>query len=159
WSDRARAPGWWGLTGPIVMVGMVGLAATFAPQAAAQTDGSASAAVASLRAQADQIANQYFKAMTRSHDLESELASNKQTVDDLEAKAQRARDMARARALIAYTSPHNDLATMLDSRSMLDAARRAHLINSVNARDSAVYANLRTTAEQLRDGRAALEAS
>lgn len=124
---------------------------------AAQTSANAPSDVATLRSQADEIANQYFHALTRSHELDDEIAQNAQTVDDLEAKAKDARRHARARALLAYTTSSTHLATLIDSKSILDTARRARLIDNVNQRDNTVYAKLKSTTQELRASRKALE--
>ncbi len=61
--------------------------------------------VATLRAQADDIANQYFRALARSNDLEAETTRNAQLVDDLSAKAKRAKQDARELARCWRTRP------------------------------------------------------
>jgi peptidoglycan hydrolase CwlO-like protein len=124
--------------------------------AGAQTSNATSDA-ATLRAQADDIANQYFHALTRSHELDDEIAQNAKTVDELAAKAKVARDNARQRALLAYTTSSTHLATLIDGKSVLDTARRAQLINNVNARDNAVYAKAKAATQELRATRKALE--
>jgi hypothetical protein len=142
-----------------MLLATVALPATLTAPAAAQSTSSTSADVAALRAQADDIANQYFRALTRSNDLEAEITRNAQLVDNLSVKAKRARDDARARALVAYTSSGDHLATLIQSRNILATARRAQLIDSVNARDNAAYAKLRATTEELRARRKDLESS
>jgi len=125
----------------------------------AQATSSNAPDVATLRAQADDIANQYFRALARSNDLEAEIARNAQLVSDLSAKAKQARQDARARALLAYTTSGDHLDTLIDGRSVLETARRAQMIDSVNARDNAVYAKLRATTEDLRAKRKDLDAT
>jgi peptidoglycan hydrolase CwlO-like protein len=146
-----------GATLTVMLLAAVALPAMVAAPAAAQSTSNASTDVATLRAQADDIANQYFRALTRSHDLESEITRNSQLVDDLEAKAKVAKDNARARALLAYTTSSDHLATLIQSHNVLDTARRAQLIGTVNARDNAVYAKLHSTTEDLRAKRKDLE--
>jgi Transglycosylase-like domain len=148
-----------GATLTVMLLAAVALPAILAAPGAAQSTSGASADVATLRAQADDIANQYFRALARSHDLESEITRNAQLVDDLEAKAKRAKDNARARALHAYTTASANLATLIQGRNVLDAARRTQLIDSVNARDNAVYAKLHSTTEELRAKRKDLDAA
>jgi peptidoglycan hydrolase CwlO-like protein len=132
------------------------VAALAASQATAQTD-NAPAGVEALRAQADDIANQYFQALTRARELESDIARNEQLVNDLEAKAKRARANARARAVIAYRMAGSELATFASGRDTLDAARRAHLIDTVDANDNAVYAKLKAATQDLRNQRHTLD--
>ena len=125
--------------------------------ARAQTASGLANDVASLRAQADAIANTYFHALARSHELDDEIAQNTQTVDDLTAKANAARRAAQQRALLAYTSSSSHLATLIDGKSVLDTARRVQLINNVNARDNAVYSKLKAAMQDLRVTRKALD--
>ena len=148
-----------GATLTVMLLAAVALPAVITATAAAQSTSNTSADVATFRAQADDIANQYFRALARSNDLEAEITRNAQLVDDLSAKAKRAKDDARARALLAYTTSGDHLATLIQGRSILDTARRAQLIDSVNARDNAVYAKLRATTEELRAKRKDLESS
>jgi peptidoglycan hydrolase CwlO-like protein len=143
----------------VLLLASVALPAMLTAPAAAQTTSSTTADVATMRAQADDIANQYFKALARSNELEDEITRNAQLVDDLSAKAKRAKDNAKARALLAYTTSGDHLATLIQGRSVLATARRAQLIDSVNARDNAVYTKLRATTEELRAKRKDLEAS
>jgi hypothetical protein len=63
-------------------------------------------------------------------------------VETFQARATQARAAARARALIAYTSAGTRFATLVDGDNTLDAARRVHLIDRVNAHDADVYAKL-----------------
>ncbi len=142
-----------------MLLAAVALPALLTAPAAAQSSSSTSADVATLRAQADDIANQYFRALARSNDLEAEITRNAQLVDDLSTKAKRAKDDAKARALLAYTTSGDHLATLIAGRSVLATARRAQLIDNVNARDNAVYTKLRATTEELRAKRKDLEAS
>src|SRR5436853_1088287 len=92
-----------------------------------------------LRAEADALSNSYFNALERVQSLDDDLARSQQMVDDFLARAKQARAAARARALIAYTSSGTQLATLVDGESSLDAARRAQLIDHVNAHDQDVY--------------------
>src|SRR4051794_33713816 len=139
-----------GATLTVLLLAAVALPALLAAPAPAEAASSTSAEVATLRAQADGIAEQYFRALARSNDLEAEITRNAQQVDDLTAKAKRAKDDAKARALLAYTTSGDHLGTLFQGRSVLATARRARLIDSVNARDNAVYARLRATTDDLR---------
>jgi peptidoglycan hydrolase CwlO-like protein len=156
-TARARRSA--GATLTVMLLAAVVLPALLTAPAAAQSTSSTSTDVATLRAQADDIANQYFRALARSNDLEAEITRNAQLVDDLSAKAKRAKDDAKARALLAYTTSGDHLATLIQGRSMLATARRAQLIDKVNARDKAAYTKLRATTEELRAKRKDLEDS
>jgi peptidoglycan hydrolase CwlO-like protein len=153
--DRARP--FSGRRLAILAVASVALGLLPTASLGAQTSTNAASDVATLRAQADGIANQYFHALTRSHELDDEVAQNAQTVDALEAKAKEARRNARARALLAYTTSSTHLSTLIEGKSILATARRARLIDNVNQRDNAVYSKLKATTQDLRASRKALE--
>jgi hypothetical protein len=74
--------------------------------------------------------------------LDDDIAQSEQLRDDLLARAKAARAAARARALVAYTSSGTQLETLVDGTDTLEAARRAHLIDRVNAHDQDVYDKL-----------------
>jgi hypothetical protein len=126
--------------------------------AIAQTSSDNAERVAALRAQADEIANRYFSALIRSQELDKEISHDTELVDGLHAREQKARDEARARALVAYKTSTGELAALIDSEGALDTARRAHLINGLNARSQATYNRLRSANRQLRKEQRALEA-
>jgi hypothetical protein len=142
--------------GRLAMVAVAALIAATLQAGMARAQ-SASNDVAMLRAQADDIANQYFRALTQSRALDDEIAQNAKTVDDLEAKAKQARQNARQRALLAYTTASAHLSTLIDGKNILDTARRAQLIENVNQRDNAVYARLKAATEDLRASRRVLD--
>ncbi len=112
--------------------------AALAPVAHAQTANTSS----DLRAQADALSSKYFAALERVQSLDDDIARSEQTVDEYLARAKAARAAARARALLAYTSSGTQLATLVDGNDTLDTARRAHLIDRVNAHDQDVYEQL-----------------
>jgi peptidoglycan hydrolase CwlO-like protein len=125
----------------------------FAAAAHAQSADDAGA----LRNEADALSGRYFDALERVHSLDDELARGQQQVDELAARAKQARDAARARALIAYTSSGTHLATLVDGDDTLDTARRAHLIDEVNARDQDVFDKLTEATRALRKQQAELK--
>jgi hypothetical protein len=143
----------------VVVVASLALPMLVSAGARAQSAAGSANDAASLRAQADAIANTYFHALARSHELDDEIAQNASTVDDLTTKANAARRAARERALLAYTSSSTHLSTLIDGRSVLDTARRVELINNVNARDNAVYSKLKAAMQDLRITRKALDDS
>jgi hypothetical protein len=124
--------------------------------ARAQTD-DASSSAAALRAQADNVANQYFDALNHSQELDAKIASNEQLVAQLEVKEKQARADAREHALLAYMSAGFRFDTFVDASDTLDAARRAHLIDQVNATDQAAYKRLRAATQDLDAQRQALD--
>lgn len=156
WSDRARHQ--YRLPLLIALLAAAILSALQPSAAGAQGSG-ASADVATLRGQADEIAGEYFTALSRSRSLEGDIERNMIVVGELEAKAKRARLDARARALVAYKGSSSHLGALMGGRDALDTARRAHLISRANARDAAVYAKLRATTDDLRERRRELEAA
>src|SRR4029079_5861491 len=144
----------------VMLLAAVALPALLAAgPASAQATSSTAPDVSTLRAQADDIANQYFRALPRWNDLETEIARNAQLVSDLSAKAKQARQDARARALLAYTTSGDHLDTLIDEGTVLESARGAQMIYSVTAREIAVYAKLRATTEVLRTKRKDLDAT
>jgi peptidoglycan hydrolase CwlO-like protein len=129
----------------LVLGTLVGTA--FAPLANAQTS---SSNASDLRAQADELSSKYFGALDRVHSLDDDIARNQQLVDELRARANEARAAARARALLAYTSSGTQFATLVEGDDTLDTARRAHLIDRVNAHDQDVYDQLSKATRALR---------
>jgi hypothetical protein len=115
--------------------------------------------VAVLRSQADALATKYFAALTRARALDNEIASNERAVQELDARAQQVRQLARARAVSAYERSGTELTSLLDARGTLDVARRTQLLDRVNARDNASYAHLRVATQELRAQRQVLQSA
>jgi hypothetical protein len=132
------------VAGVLVML-CIATGAAFAPLAQAQSTSSAS----DLRAQADALSNKYFAALERVQSLDDDIARSEQLVDQLSARAKQAKDAARARALLAYTSSGTQLSTLVDGSDTLETARRAHLIDRVNEHDQDVYAELQKATRAL----------
>ena len=63
----------------------------------------------------------------------TQITQNEAVVADLEAQRDRARDAARDRAVIAYQQSGSRLAAMVDGGDVLDAARRARIIDQVES--------------------------
>ncbi len=61
--------------------------------------------------------------------------------------------------MLAYTSSGDHLGTLIGGRGVLETARRVQLIDTVNARDNAIYAKLRATTEDLHATRKQLDAT
>jgi hypothetical protein len=123
-------------------VALLVVTAVASPLASATAAHAQATDTSALRAEADALANRYFDTLTRVQALDDELARDQQQVDDMTARARQARESARARALIAYTSAGTHFATLVDGADTLDTARRAHLIDRVNARDQEVFDEL-----------------
>jgi hypothetical protein len=111
-----------------------------------------------LRAQADQIAVRYFDALARYESLDRAIAENREIVGALAARAQKARDDARSRAIAAYRGAAARLPSIVASRDAIAAARRVRFIDQVNARDQAAYSLLRAATKELGARRRSLEA-
>jgi len=127
----------------VVLCATVGI--SLAPIAHAQTTSTAG----ELRAQADALSSKYFSALERVSSLDDDIERSEQLRDDLLARAKAARAVARARALLAYTSSGSQLDALVESNDTLETARRAHLIDQVNAHDQDVYETLRRATRAL----------
>jgi hypothetical protein len=126
-----------------------------APAAHAQSTSSAS----DLRAEADTLSTRYFAALARVQSLDNDIARGEQRVDELQLRAKRAREVARERALLAYTSSGTQLSTLVEGDDTLDTARRAHLIDRVNAHDQNVYEKMQLATRSLRKQQRELKAT
>jgi len=113
---------------------------------------------AGLRAQADALAGRYFAAMARAHALDAEIARTEAAIADLSTRAARLRDVARARAIVAYERGGTGLAAVLDAGDAAEMSRRIHLLAGVNAIDLSASRRLRALAAGLAEHRAALAA-
>jgi hypothetical protein len=131
--------------------------AAFAPFASAQSASTSSAS--DLRAQADALSDKYFATLERVQSLDDDITRNEQLVQQLSARAKQARDAARARALIAYQSSGTQLSTLVDASDTLDSARRARLIDRVNAHDQDVFDELHTATVKLHKQQRELQAT
>ena len=113
---------------------------------------------ASLRAQADMIADRYFDALASYQTLDRQIADARVEVEVLAARARQARADARTRSISAYRGAAAQLASIVDSSDAIGAARRLQLLDQVNGRTRAVYARLRAATKDLTTRRRALEA-
>jgi peptidoglycan hydrolase CwlO-like protein len=127
-----------------------------APFASAQAT---SNGTSDLRSQADALSSKYFATLERVQSLGDDITQNEQRVDELLVRAKQARDAARARALIAYQSSGTQLSTLVDATDTLDSARRARLIDRVNAHDQHVFETLRAATVKLHKQQRELRAS
>jgi len=131
------------------------LGTTFAPFAHAQTTNNAS----DLRAQADALSSKYFDSLERVSSLDDDITRSEELRDAMLVRAKAARAAARARAAVAYTSSGTQLATLVDGNDTLDTARRAHLIDRVNAHDQDVFEKLHQATRALHKQQRALRAT
>jgi peptidoglycan hydrolase CwlO-like protein len=148
------------LTRAIVAVtGMVALTIPLAGGTARAGDDSASdtESSATLRAQADAIADRYLAALTRYQTLDRAITDAQAEIKVLRTRAHTARVEARRRAVTAYLGASARLPSVVGSTDAIDAARRIQLIDQVNGRTRAAYARLRVATSELDDRRRALE--
>jgi peptidoglycan hydrolase CwlO-like protein len=125
-----------------IFAGLMASAAVAAPTTPPATP-------AALRAQADDLANRYFAALSRFQSLDGDITKNQQLVADLSARAKKAQAAVRARALVAYTTSGEHLSVLISGEDSLDANRRAELLDQVNAIDETVYTKLRSATHEL----------
>jgi septal ring factor EnvC (AmiA/AmiB activator) len=148
WLRRARR------TRALAACVAVGLVLGFsAPAAVSQT---ADPSTAQLRSEVDAINTRYFATLADFTAADAAVRDNEAVVAELRARAARAKAQARARALLAYKSSGAGLAAVVEGTDTLDAAKRAHLIDRVNARDRSVYKSLRVTVRELKAKQQAL---
>ena len=143
-----------------VLVSVAGLTVAGTPLgtldvATAQTVGSPDT-VAALRAEADRAAVTYFATLARVRELDAEITQIETQVADLETRAARARDSARARALAAYQDAGSHLEALVNAGSVLATSRRVLLIDRVNHVDQRAYRRLRRASAELDEQRRAL---
>jgi Transglycosylase-like domain len=138
-----------------ILLASLGVLAVGAPAHAADAD--TQPTVATLRAQADAMAGRYFDALARYQSLGLEIATNREQTGALVARARRARNDARVRAVMVYRTSPSRVASIVGSADALSAARRVRFIDRLNARDQAIFARLRAATEDLKQHRRTLK--
>jgi murein DD-endopeptidase MepM/ murein hydrolase activator NlpD len=116
------------------------------------------------RSQATELAAKISAAQTEQAHLEAEIAQASQEVPALQARAELLRLAVKERAVQLYVGHDQRIDAVLQTDSVVDGARAAHLTGSIAAHDRDLAAELKTTAreietreEQLRAQRAALQ--
>jgi predicted nucleic acid-binding Zn-ribbon protein len=139
----------------LVCVATLGLAAL--PSAAGAQ--SASESLAATRAAIDDLAEQWFAAQHRVNDLELQIRTLSETLAPTEAKVERLREIAGARAIELYESNSAGLGSVADviTADPLEGARRAALIAQANRDDQVVIDELEAALGDLTVRREALE--
>jgi len=128
-----------------------------AAHAASDPLASAVARVTAAQAADNRAAAQYDAAQTRYYALQDEQASTQRTIGTLTAQQQGLARLGRMRALVAYKRGSAGLDGVLgNGADILDAARRATMLNDVNARGDEIIANLDRVTSELHDHRAQL---
>ncbi len=139
----------------LACVAALGLAAL--PSAAGAQ--SATESLAATRAAIDELANQWFAAQRRVNDLDLQIRTLSETLAPTEAKVERLRLVAGARAIELYESNSTGLGTVTNviTADPLEAGRRAALIAQANQDDQVVIDELEAALGDLTARREALE--
>jgi hypothetical protein len=139
----------------LACVAALGLAAL--PSAAGAQ--SATESLAATRAAIDELANQWFAAQQRVNDLDLQIQTLSETLAPTEAKVERLRRIAGARAIELYESNSAGLGAVTNvmTADPLEAGRRAALIAQANEDDQVVIDELEAALGDLAARREALE--
>ena len=130
-------------TGLLVLLVHRHRGAALAPLAHAQTTTPSATTRATCARRPTPLSGQYFAALDRVQALDDDIARSEQVVDDARARKASTRGDARARALHrVHVVGHAARRRSSTAHDTLDTARRAHLIDRVNAHDQDVYAEV-----------------
>jgi murein DD-endopeptidase MepM/ murein hydrolase activator NlpD len=142
-----------------VLLAAVAVALLTPPSAAAASDPLATAVAGVTAASAADnraIAN-YDAAQTRYYQLQDEQAASEHTIATLSAQREHLAGLGRMRAIIAYKRGSLVLDDLLgDGSDILDAARRATMLDDINARGDEVIAQLTRVTSELHDRQSTL---
>jgi TolA-binding protein len=141
----------------IALACVAALGLTALPSAAAAQ--SATESITETRAAIDDLANQWFAAQRRVNDLDLQIRTLTETLAPTEAKVERLRRIANARAIELYEGNSAGLGSVTDviTADPLEIGRRAALIAQANQDDHVVIDELEAALGDLRARRAALE--
>jgi murein DD-endopeptidase MepM/ murein hydrolase activator NlpD len=138
-----------------VLLAAVAIVLLTPPSAAAAASDPLAIAIARVTAaqKADNRATAEFDAaQTRYFELQDEQASSQRSITTLTAQQQHLATLGRLRAVVAYKRGAVALDFLLGNGSdILDAARRATMLDDVNARGNAVIAQLDSVTSELHD--------
>lgn len=139
---------------PLATTGRDGTSSPAGGQAAAVT--ATDAEITRLQEEAEALSGRYFETLGR-------LAELQRRIDDIEARIPALADevaglraRTRDRAVAAYQRAGADLTAVIGADDPLEAARRVHWLDRLNARDDALADRLRTTTARLTARRAEL---
>jgi murein DD-endopeptidase MepM/ murein hydrolase activator NlpD len=143
-----------------VLLAAVAVALLSPPSAAGAASDPLATAVARVTA-AERADNQaiagYDAAQTRYYELQDEQASSQRSILTLTARQQHLAALGRLRAVVAYKRGSLVLGDVLGNGSdILDSARRATMLDDVNARGDEVIAQLDAVTSELRDNQSTL---
>jgi septal ring factor EnvC (AmiA/AmiB activator) len=103
----------------------------------------------SVRA-ADEAVGAFNAAQSEFYRLEDEIASANRAIEALRVEQQRLALLARVRAVVAYKGGTNELENLVGEDSVMDAGRRATLLDRANARGNDAMARLTDVTDDLR---------
>lgn len=142
-----------------VILAAVAIALLSPPSAAGASD-PLSAAIARVTSaeRADNAATaRYDAAEAHYYELQAQQASSQRSIRTLTAQQQHLASLGRQRALVAYKRGSLAFADVLgNGADVLDAARRATMLDDVNARGQVLISQLDTVTSELRDRQATL---
>ncbi|MFM7225304.1 MAG: murein hydrolase activator EnvC family protein [Actinomycetota bacterium] len=128
------------------------LAATLLASAAGAADPLAEieARITAAQVAADRAAAAYGAAETRAAELEAEVVRTRRAIADLRRESARLRSVVRERALVAYIGRGQQLDGLLgDLDDVMDAGRRAVLLDGANSQSNDALDRLRANREDL----------
>jgi cell division protein FtsB len=123
----------------------IGFAATTAPASA----GSPS----SLREQVDHVAQQWFDAQSKLHQLDTRIAADEQRLADLSRRAHALQREATERAVDMYVGTPTRFVAVFDTSTPIDSARRVELIERANDKSTRTFNALTDLMRHLRADR------
>jgi murein DD-endopeptidase MepM/ murein hydrolase activator NlpD len=101
------------------------------------------------RAQATEVAEKISATQTDQAQLEAEIAQAEQEVPALEARAESLRVTVKDRAVQLYVGHDQRMDAVLQTDSVVDGARAAHLTGAIANHDRDLAAELKATAQQI----------
>jgi len=144
-----------------VLFAAVAVALLTPPAAAGAASDPLAAAVARVTAAAkadNRATAEYDAAQTRYYALRDEQASSQRSIASLTAQQRHLATLSRLRAVVAYQRGSLAFSVVLGNGSdILDAARRATMLNDVNARGNDTIAQLETVTDELHAHQARLQ--
>jgi len=135
------------------------------PDAAVDTNGEAVPDIATARRQVTDIlqeaaaaASGYREAKAQYSEVEDEIAELQVEIPSLRAEVTELEGLLRNRAVEAYVGRNAATVSVLEADNLVDASRRAHLIDQVNRHDHDIADELTAKREQLQQQEERLEA-
>jgi hypothetical protein len=112
----------------------------------------------STRSAIDETAERWFEAHNDAAALDARIAQLEQDIKSAEARAANARSVAKTRALVMYKGAGMDVANLVGD-TIIESARRAELIGSANAQNTAAIDELIESVNALKEQHEQLVAS